>query len=227
VGGRTGSTRFGFSGGGAESDEPRQPPEGPRKSKTLYGRDLHGTGALTAPPGSVPHPSPASWPGHAAAVPADPPRPAPAASAPADSAYRPAPPSHSGKSKFPARAGFWGRRNSHGEIVPLTDPGLVPAGMLRWRILPHVLVVLASAALSFIAVMLVMKLREPAPAPAVAPVPVVPAAPAVPAVQTLPAPESPAARPRVTRPRRPPGQPSVTRPRRQNPGPDDPIPPRF
>jgi hypothetical protein len=32
----------------------------------------------------------------------------------------------SGKSRFPALAGFWGRRDTQGDLVPLTDPGLSP-----------------------------------------------------------------------------------------------------
>ena len=150
-------------------------------------------------------------------------------------------PSHSGKSNFPARAGFWGRRDSHGDIVPLTDPGLVPAGMGRWRatLLPHVLVVLASAALSFAAVMLVMRLREPPPPAAPVTTPTVPAPPPVqpllappvqaPPAQVLPGSPSntPSARPRASRPRRAPGHPSFPRSRQRIPGPDDPIPPRF
>jgi hypothetical protein len=132
----------------------------------------------------------------------------------------------SGKSGFPARAGFWGRRNSHGEIVPLTDPALRPGEIGRWRsvVLPHVAVVLASALLSFGAVMLVMKLRErppeatpprPLPAAPVAVPLVAPAAtaPTAPPVPVAPAPVSPRARPSAVsdaviepdwRPRRPP-----------------------
>jgi hypothetical protein len=120
----------------------------------------------------------------------------------------------SGKSGFPARAGFWGRRNSHGEIVPLTDPAVRPAALGRWRavVLPHAAVVLASALLSFGAVMLVMKLRERPPeavqpraaaAPVERPATLAPpppsppaAAPAPPPAELLPA---PAMRPRPAR----------------------------
>ena len=67
-------------------------------------------------------------------------------------------------------------------MVPLTDPGLIPAGMgaSGWRraVLPHVLVVLASAGLSFVLVMAVMRLRDRTPTPP-PPRPEPPAAPAV------------------------------------------------
>jgi hypothetical protein len=199
----------------------------------VYGRDLHASGALTAPPSALPRPPQPAPP------PVEPARPAAAPALAGSGFRRAAAPSHTGKSNFPARAGFWGRRNSHGDIVPLTDPGLIPAGMWRWRVtvLPHVLVVLASAALSFAAVMLVMKLREPPPAP---PAPTTPAPtaaqpllsppPAVAPTGTQPAQvspgtpsDTPSARPRTSRPRRTPGY----RPRQRIPGPDDPIPPRF
>jgi hypothetical protein len=65
----------------------------------------------------------------------------------------------SGKSGFPARAGFWGRRNSVGDLVPLTNPEL-PATVKerrRRRLLFDVGVLLASAVLSFLAVAGVMQ----------------------------------------------------------------------
>jgi hypothetical protein len=137
---------------------------------------------------------------------------------------RAAGPFRSGKSGFPARAGFWGRRNSHGEIVPLTDPALRPGEIGRWRsvVLPHLAVVLASALLSFGAVMMVMKLRErppeavpprPLPAAPVALPALAPAAIAPAAVPAVPVPVAPRARPSDVsdaviepdwRPRRPP-----------------------
>jgi hypothetical protein len=157
-------------------------------------------------------------------------RPGPGGPAAAADAPRPPAPSHSGKSNFPARAGFWGRRDSHGDIVPLTDPGLYPAGLIGWRstILPHLLVVVASAALSFLAVMLVMKWRErPAPAPPPASAPQAPAPPAARLPPPAPAPLPQAAAAPSSRPRRAVSRPALPRGRRGSPGPDDPLPPRF
>jgi hypothetical protein len=113
-------------------------------SRTVFGRDFHRPSTPAYGGTDVPQREPAAH-GFAPAVPV---------------ANRPI---RSGKSGFPARAGFWGRRNSHGEIVPLTDPQMRLSGGGRWRavVLPHAAVVVASALLSFGAVMAVMKLREP------------------------------------------------------------------
>jgi hypothetical protein len=117
-------------------------------------------------------------------------------------------PSHTGKTAFPARAGFWGRRNSYGDFVPLTDPGLggLPAvGPLRFPLVQHLLVVAAAAFLSFVAVLGIMKLRQSTIVPTVAPAPLVLRPPAppplpapVPAPATAPAPAPAVAPPRPT-----------------------------
>jgi hypothetical protein len=107
---------------------------------------------------------------------------------------RPRAPSHTGKSNFPARAGFWGRRNTAGafEAFSCEDTDILPWSRwtaLRRRAAP-LLVVLASAALSFVAVTGVVRLlhaRNPhVPAGAPAPAPLAPASP-------VPAPSPPAA----------------------------------
>jgi hypothetical protein len=104
----------------------------------------------------------------------------------------------SGKSHFPARAGFWGRRDSQGDLVPLTDPALAPLsgrhlGMpdsaSRRRLLQNLLVIVISASLSFLAAWTLLEARRPKPvisAPAIsapaAPVTTIPAAAPAPPV---------------------------------------------
>lgn len=153
-----GTTRFGYSGGGDSGDQGEAP--GAAGKATVFGRDAH----LLRPrgpstPGSAPEASTGA-PLVPAGVPAEPP------------VVRI--PTSSGKSGFPARAGFWGRRNTQGELEPASttgddgeSPGEGEVPPIPGRRLPplaqHALVVLASAALSFLAVLLTLKLREPAP----------------------------------------------------------------
>lgn len=121
-------TRLGFSKGGANAAPESSPARGAR---TLPG---HGPSAphleASAPATSVHSP------------PTPPPRPTGRRTGP------------SGKSGFPARAGFWGRRNSEGELVPLTEPILGPVSgtSRRWGTLQAAGVLFASAVLSFLAV---------------------------------------------------------------------------
>jgi hypothetical protein len=126
----------------------------------------------------------------------------------------------SGKSHFPARAGFWGRRDSQGDLVPLTDPALaplssqylVPAGVRgRKRLLQNLLVVAASAILSFLIAWTLLEARRSrrtSNGPAATSAPVAPLttpvpAPAAPAATPSAAP-APAAAPTRVRPARPP-----------------------
>jgi hypothetical protein len=182
----------------------------PDSVKTRLGfakSDLSGDGARASGRSGQRAPTVA---GREAALPR-PPEPAPVAAEPAPVAPEAAPalpePSHTGKSNFPARAGFWGRRNDEGELVPLTDPGfLVRSWQWRARLaraLRALFIVLGSAAMGFVAVYLVMEVRRPkVVAPVVAPVTApVPAAPAVPAPVAAPVPISAAAKAEPARPK--------------------------
>jgi hypothetical protein len=112
-----------------------------------------------------------------------------------------------GKSNFPARAGFWGRRDSQGGLVPLTDPALaplsdldvdlIPAGAGRGkRVLLSLGVLAGSALLSFLLAWRFLDDRQrPSAATAVeAPPAAPPAAAALPSVVSVPTAVTPAAR---------------------------------
>jgi hypothetical protein len=193
------STRFGFAQGegGTGSGGSDLPPGArpPRDTQTIYGRELH------LRPRAFPDEPPA-----VAAAGRLPPAPVRASSNRPAFVRQPPPhiPSHTGKSGFPSHAGVWGRRNAEGVLEPLTDPGLggfsLPARSAK-PFIQHVLVVLSAAFISFIAVLGVMKARQPtAPAPAraaeaaaaepatVASAPPPPAPAAVPALAAVPAP---------------------------------------
>jgi hypothetical protein len=129
-----GTTRFGYSGSGSGEDEDAAPE------------------AAAAPAGSA---TVFGRDAHLTLAPA-------AASTPVPAPARI--PSRSGKSGFPARAGFWGRRNTQGDLEPQAEPDPVA----RRRLPPlaqHALVVAISALLSFLAVLVALRLREPAPDP--------------------------------------------------------------
>lgn len=161
-----GTTRFGYSGSGSGKDDEPPPAPDPAPSPpraTVYGRGPH-----------LP-------PGRATSGAEDPRSPAPIPVAPADDSppsTRTRVPSRSGKSGFPARAGFWGRRNTQGDLEEPSEGGR-PARPRLGRVGRQVLVVLASALLSFVAVLLTLKLgsedqrQPPAAAPASAPAPAV------------------------------------------------------
>lgn len=65
------------------------------------------------------------------------------------------------KARHPARAGFWGRINTRGFLVPLTDPGLRLITRRRRVWVGAALLILAAAAASFLVVMLVLRLSTP------------------------------------------------------------------
>jgi hypothetical protein len=148
-------------------------------------------------------------------------------------------PSRSGKSGFPARAGFWGRRNTLGDLEaedhgsPVARRGLPPLAQ-------HALVVATSALLSFLAVLLALRLREPRPAPAPAPAPAAtvtdgargartPAVTPAPAVLAPTFSDQPQAA--TTRPQQAPKPPRANRPARRASRPGGPgdriLPPTF
>ncbi|HEY0711947.1 MAG TPA: hypothetical protein VGF45_04690 [Polyangia bacterium] len=148
-------TRLGFPKNGTPADPPAPPTGDARGAYTWLGRPRHGhpgqdqgvqdlgdpdpPAQHTAPPTNG-TPSPAST----AVPPVSEPRPT--------GGRRTGP---SGKSGFPARAGFWGRRNSEGALVPLTEPVLITdrSGKRRRRgTLRAAAVLCASAILSFLAV---------------------------------------------------------------------------
>jgi hypothetical protein len=154
------STRFGFAQGGVGSGGSDLPPGArpPRDTQTIYGRELH------LRPRAFPGEPPA-----VAAVGRLPPAPVRASARVAFVRQPPPRPSHTGKSGFPANAGVWGRRNAEGELEPLTDPGLggfAVRSRFAQPFIQHVLVVMSAAFISFIAVLGVMKARQPVVVPA-------------------------------------------------------------
>jgi hypothetical protein len=139
-------------------------------------------------------------------------------------AVEPTPPAHTGKSGFPANAGFWGRRDDDGELVPLTDPGPLADGwrgfftplrraQLR-RAARSLFIIAAAAALGFTGVYLVLELRNGGKRgpQAAAPRPVPAAIPAT--APPAPAPPVPAAAPPPPRAKRPPQAGRTTAPPR-------------
>ncbi len=135
-------TKIGFTG----SEDPLLAPGPVRPSPTVLGR----AAPNPLPPGATP---PRLPPDLAAPSPRRPASPAPPQAVAGGS---------SGKSNFPARAGFWGRRDSQGDLVPLTDPGLVGLRdehrvVRRQHRLQNGAVVLGSAALAFALVFLLIE----------------------------------------------------------------------
>jgi hypothetical protein len=155
------TTRLGFAKSDLSGDGARTSGRADQGAPTVPGR------APSMPPVEARAPGPA---------PAQPPTTTPAPPLPG------APPLHTGKSNFPARAGFWGRRDDNGELVPLTDPGFLVRSWHRRaqlvRVVRGLIIVIGSAALGFAAVYLVMELRQrQAPAPPSVTTPVPPPAP--------------------------------------------------
>jgi hypothetical protein len=229
-------TKLGFSKNGEAGGE--EPATGGQGSPTVLGR-------APAKAADQPTAAPASPPARPIAPPGPVPprasRPAAEAAPPVapHAAKLPGPPRlapqakalPSGKSKFPARAGFWGRRDTAGDLVPLTDPALSPMSSVelepslapsprRQVLLQSLLVVAVSAAVSFLISWTLLQARRPA----VPPVPDVPVTatpitstpageaaittpPAPPALAPAPAP----AVPPQLRPERPAHRPSVRR----------------
>jgi pyruvate dehydrogenase E2 component (dihydrolipoamide acetyltransferase) len=176
--------------------------------------------ASSAPRGAQPRP-----PDRAARPPAPAARGARPAAEPSRAKLAPQPKGlPSGKSKFPARAGFWGRRDTAGDLVPLTDPAMspvsssdlapVPSG--RRRLLQSLGIVAASAGISFLIAWTLLEARRPmapvvsAPAtPSRAPEHAIPVAPPLPAPAPAPAAAAPA--PPHARPERPAHRPPARR----------------
>lgn len=130
----------------------------------------------------------------------------------------------SGKSGFPALAGFWGRRDSQGDLVPLTDPALAPPmprmrrARPRRRVLRNLAILAGSAVASFAAVLALLAWRDHAeraagapPPPVVVPAPTAPNEPTP--VRTIdePIPSRQGASPTVNR-RSPRRAPAPTKP---------------
>ncbi len=191
----SGTTRYGFSEGAKPMLQPTADEVVPdRGARTVMGAATHLPAAQ--PPGATAAPAVPAAPGPYRTPPRPQgparrtPTPSPgqrAAAAPAfviadqtqpvraprkrpRSRLRAAVPVHTGKTGFPAVARFFGRRNTHGDLVPMTQPSL-PALPARSRLGGPLLVVCAAALVSFLTVLVALKLRDgdrapPAPVPA-------------------------------------------------------------
>ncbi len=142
-------TKFGFAGRGPPSSlQPALPSPG---AQTVYGREDHGSAPL-APPALT---ESALGPVPSRDV-EQPKRSRKSSRPPASRPPRIRRPS--GKTRFPALAGFWGRRNTQGDLVPMTDPGM--RFILRprhHRFVRPLFIVLLAALISFLLVILFMK----------------------------------------------------------------------
>jgi hypothetical protein len=184
----SGPTRFGFSDADGQGKSPGgHEPE--RGARTVFGREVHLQASLLVPatapvPPAAAVPPAASAPAAKTAMPATPAGPGPSVApeaAPKQGARGPdrrnrnrdrSGEANAGTSKrMPAIAGFWGRRNAEGELVPLSGLGILRLrgfgfGPRSLRRLRPLLVAVAAAMLSFLAVLTVMRLGEPEPSPA-------------------------------------------------------------
>jgi hypothetical protein len=142
----------------------------------------------------------------AAAPPAQPEVAAPSTDAPPAGFAGPA---HTGKSNFPARAGFWGRRDRGGDLRPGTDPGLTSEeraalglSIERRRAIRVGAIAATSLVAALAAGLILRKIRRapPPPPPLSTPLTRAPRTPAAPPAAPAPSPAPAASPARATKP---------------------------